>query len=61
MTPHNLRHAYATHALQNGAFVRDLQAVLGHKSLETTMRYLHSEASRVASPLRDFAPVPSST
>ena len=59
MTPHNLRHAYATHALQNGAFVRDLQAVLGHKSLETTMRYLHAEAGRVASPLRDFAPAPS--
>jgi len=59
VTPHNLRHAYATHALQNGAFVRDLQVVLGHNSLETTMRYLHAEASRVASPLRNFAPVPS--
>jgi site-specific recombinase XerD len=60
VTPHTLRHAYATHALQNGAFVRDLQAVLGHKSLETTMRYLHPEASRVASPLKGFLPEPSS-
>jgi len=56
VTPHSLRHAYATHALQNGSFVHDLQVVLGHKSLETTMRYLHAEASRVVSPLREYEP-----
>ena len=48
LTPHCLRHAYATHALHGGAFVRDLQVVLGHNSLETTMLYLHAEAGRVA-------------
>ena len=58
VTPHSLRHAYATHALQGGAYVHDLQTVLGHKSLETTMRYLHSEASRVLSPLQAYAPAP---
>jgi site-specific recombinase XerD len=58
LTPHNLRHAFATHSLQNGTFVRDLQVVLGHTSLETTMRYLHPEISRVASPLREFAMIP---
>lgn len=54
LTPHHLRHAFATHALQDGAFVRDLQVVLGHSHLETTMLYLHTEAGRVASPLRDY-------
>jgi site-specific recombinase XerD len=54
ITPHHLRHAFATHALQDGAFVRDLQVVLGHAHLETTMNYLHTEAGRVASPLRNF-------
>src|SRR5262249_30999844 len=41
LTPHYLRHAYATHTLQSGALVRDLQVVLGHSHLETTMLYLH--------------------
>jgi site-specific recombinase XerD len=58
ITPHHLRHAFATHSLQNGTFVRDLQVVLGHNSLETTMRYLHTEASRVTSPLREFVAMP---
>jgi integron integrase len=56
LTPHYLRHAFATHALQGGAFVRDLQVVLGHNHLETTMLYLHAEAGRVVSPLQDYAP-----
>lgn len=51
VTPHCLRHAYATHALQAGAYVRDVQIVLGHSSLETTQGYLHAEAGRVTSPL----------
>jgi site-specific recombinase XerD len=54
LTPHHLRHAFATHALHDGAFVRDLQVVLGHNHLETTMNYLHAEAGRVASPLRSY-------
>ena len=58
LTPHYLRHAYASHALQGGAFVRDLQVVLGHNHLETTMLYLHTEAGRVASPLVDYVSAP---
>ena len=54
LTPHLLRHAFATHALHGGAFVRDLQVVLGHNHLDTTMLYLHTEAGRVISPLRDY-------
>jgi integron integrase len=59
LTPHYLRHAFATHALHGGAYVRDIQVVLGHNHLETTMRYLHCEASRVVSPLRDYTSTPS--
>ena len=50
VTPHHLRHAYATHAVNQGAFVRDVQVVMGHRSLETTMGYLHAESDRVTSP-----------
>jgi len=55
LTPHCLRHAYATHALQGGAFVRDVQVVLGHSHLETTMLYLHAEPGRVMSPLNGYS------
>jgi site-specific recombinase XerD len=47
LPPHCLRHGFATHALQGGAFVRDLQVVLGHTHLDTTMLYLHAEAGRL--------------
>ncbi|HEY4281465.1 MAG TPA: integron integrase [Chthoniobacterales bacterium] len=55
VTPHVLRHAYATHAMQRGAFVRDVQSAMGHVSLETTMGYLHTEIGRVPSPLDAIA------
>ena len=58
LTPHCLRHAYATHALQGGAFVRDLQVVLDHSHLDTTMLYLHTEAGRVTSPLGQYVALP---
>jgi site-specific recombinase XerD len=56
ITPHLLRHAFATHSLHDGTYVRDLQVVLGHKHLETTMLYLHAEVGRVVSPLRGYTP-----
>jgi integron integrase len=49
--PHELRHAYATHCLNRGANPRAIQQAMGHKSLETTMGYLHGEPLSVASPL----------
>lgn len=50
-TPHVLRHCYATHVLDRGANIRDLQEALGHAHLETTMGYVHAHADRIISPL----------
>ena len=49
--PHELRHGFATDCLNRGTNPRAIQEAMGHKSLETTMAYLHAEALSVCSPL----------
>ena len=45
VSPHWLRHAHATHSLERGASIQLVQATLGHGSIQTTGRYLHSRPS----------------
>ena len=49
--PEELLHPYPTHCLERGTNPRAIQEAMGHKSLETTMGYLHSESLSVATPL----------
>lgn len=56
VTPHCLRHAYATHLLQSGTDVRTVQELMGHVSLETTAGYCHATLDRAPSPLDALLP-----
>jgi len=43
ITPHKLRHTFATHLIRNSVDIRTVQELLGHSELETAAKYLHSD------------------
>jgi integron integrase len=55
LTPHHLRHAYATHVIQSGANIRDVQEAMGHAHMDTTAGYITPRALGVGSPLEMLA------
>ncbi len=57
VSPHSLRHSFATHLIEGGASIRQVQEMLGHESITTTEIYTHLDAKRLRETVEKYLPL----